>query len=394
MRFNDILNKVIGKAKLKIEEGIAPDFNKDDEGTQEKKLLEKDGEYKIVYINSQGNQQEKVYGNIESASVELDRLAGLKTSAKLYVNGELKKSCEYNTPTDKYIIVDEAKDEKKDSIHNLVKSIKDVVEEAKFDGNFSGEDRYDTIHDIVARILDDSKLRFIINDKSFKDELRKQGLGYFWNYFKQGMENEEPNDVREAKKIGDIFNAADILPKGWANKGWKELGAIGRPGYKIVSPNGEVYQHVDNFGSKLELIDIRESEESDLLRKAYEALKHLSWCRVCSEGDWKNCEGGRKALEVINKYEKDGKGEEKAEQIAAATAIKQLGKSGSIKKEHRRKSSEAIGDPGETLKIIKQMDGYFVLMDYYGNSLGGNKDPDVLEKFAKENGYNVRREFK
>jgi hypothetical protein len=56
--------------------------------------------------------------------------------------------------------------------------------------------------------------------------------------------------------------------------------------------------------------------------------------------------------------------------------------------------SEAIGDPGETLIIKKQLDGMFILVDAYKHRLAGDKNPEVLEKWAKENGYRTRREFK
>jgi len=93
----------------KVEEGKLSDFNKDDEKTQEKKLLEDESEYKIVYIDSQGNQKEKVYDDLNSAQHGFNRMAELKTPAKLYKGDELLKSCEYNAPTDRCVVVDEAK---------------------------------------------------------------------------------------------------------------------------------------------------------------------------------------------------------------------------------------------------------------------------------------------
>jgi hypothetical protein len=58
------------------------------------------------------------------------------------------------------------------------------------------------------------------------------------------------------------------------------------------------------------------------------------------------------------------------------------------------KKNEAIGDPGETLIIKKQLDGMYVMVDCYGHRISGGKTPGELENWAKENGYRTRREFK
>lgn len=29
------------------------------------------------------------------------------------------------------------------------------------------------------------------------------------------------------------------------------------------------------------------------------ALAHMKWCRSCAEGDWSDCEQGKKALELL-----------------------------------------------------------------------------------------------
>lgn len=85
----------------------------------------------------------------------------------------------------------------RDTVSGLVNAIAELVADAKADGRFSGEEKYDTMHDIAGRVMDDPKLAALVADPTFAKKLRAKRLGALLPYLQQNESkvNEAPEDL-------------------------------------------------------------------------------------------------------------------------------------------------------------------------------------------------------
>ena len=79
--------------------------------------------------------------------------------------------------------------------------------------------------------------------------------------------------------------------------------------YIFANPDGTPHECRETFERLREEIGLRGEIQQNLCNSvtrertarlaAVDALEHMQWCRSCGEGSWKDCEGGRAALAII-----------------------------------------------------------------------------------------------